>query len=326
MRIFIYNFKEDERQFFEEFSGKYKVELGTYEGYPSLENADMLRGYDGASIYVTDMNARMLQKFHDMGVRYITTRSVGFDHFDMKKAKELGIRISTTPYSPNNVANYAIMMILMSCRKARHIIERSQMQDFTLTGKRGKDISDATVGVIGTGKIGRTVIEHLRGFGCRILAYDIFESDAVRAYADYVDLETLFRESDVITLHAPSTDENYHMINQETLDIMKPGVIIVNCARGTLIDTQALVSGLETGKVGAAALDVIENEFGLYYNSFVSEPMKNRELALLRSFPNVILTPHTAFYTDESAREMAENAIKGCVLFAEGKENPFEVK
>lgn len=326
MRIFVYNFKEDEREFFEEFSEKYKVELGTYEGYPSLENAEMLKGYDGASIYVTDMNAKMLQKFYGMGIKYITTRSVGFDHFDLQKAKELGIRISTTPYSPNNVANYAIMMILMACRKARHIIERSQMQDFTLAGKRGKDISEATVGVIGTGKIGRTVIEHLSGFDCKLLAYDIFESDAVRKHAEYVGLDTLFREADVITLHAPSTDENYHMINEDTLTVMKDGVIIVNCARGTLIDTEALVSGLENGKVGAAALDVIENEFGLYYNSFVSEPMANRELALLRSFPNVILTPHTAFYTDESAREMAEQAIRGCVLFAEGKENPFEVK
>lgn len=326
MKIFVYNYKEDEKEFFEEYSRKYGVELGTYEGYPSLENAEMLRGYDGASIYVTDMNAQMLQKFHDMGIKYITTRSVGYDHFDLDKAKELGIKISTTPYSPNSVANYAIMMILMSCRKARHIIERSQMQDFTLAGKRGKDISAQTVGVIATGKIGRTLIKHLSGFGCRILAYDIFESDEVKEYAEYVDLETLYRESDIITMHAPSTKENHHMINNASLSQMKDGVIIVNCARGTLIDTEALVSGLESGKVGATALDVIENEFGLYYNSFVSQPMANRELALLRSFPNVILTPHTAFYTDESAREMAENAIKGCVLFAEGKENPFEVR
>lgn len=326
MRIFIYNYKEDESQYFEEYSKKYGVEIGTYEGYPSLENAEMLKGYEGVSIYVTDMNAEMLQKFHDMGVKYITTRSVGFDHFDMDKARELGLRISTTPYSPNSVANYAIMMILMSCRKARHIIERSQMQDFTLAGKRGKDISAQTVGVIATGKIGRTLIEHLSGFGCRILAYDIFESEDVKKYAEYVDLDTLFRESDVITMHAPSTEENYHLINEESLAKMKDGVIIVNCARGSLIDTEALVSGLESGKVGAAALDVIENEFGLYYNSFVSQPMANRELALLRSFPNVILTPHTAFYSDEAVKEMNENAIKGCVLFAEGKENPFEVK
>lgn len=326
MRIFIYNYKEDESQYFEEYSKKYGVEIGTYEGYPSLENAEMLKGYEGVSIYVTDMNAEMLQKFHDMGVKYITTRSVGFDHFDMDKARELGLRISTTPYSPNSVANYAIMMILMSCRKARHIIERSQMQDFTLAGKRGKDISAQTVGVIATGKIGRTLIEHLSGFGCRILAYDIFESEDVKKHAEYVDLDTLFRESDVITMHAPSTEENYHLINEESLAKMKDGVIIVNCARGTLIDTEALVAGLESGKVGAAALDVIENEFGLYYNSFVSQPMANRELALLRSFPNVILTPHTAFYSDEAVKEMDENAIKGCVLFAEGKENPFEVK
>ncbi len=301
------------------------MEIGTYEGYPSLENAEMLRGYQGASIYVTDMNARMLQRFYDMGIRYITTRSVGYDHFDLDKARELGIRISTSPYSPDSVANYSIMMILMACRRAGQIMDAYRMQDFTLPGKRGKDISSATVGVIGTGQIGRTVLKHLSGFGCRLLACSPHEYDEAKQYARYVNMETLLRESDIITLHCPARENTYHIIDEQAIRQMKDGVILVNCARGTLIDTEALVSGLEAGKVGAAALDVVENEYGLYYNSFVRQPMANRELALLRSFPNVYLTHHTAFYTDEAVREIDENAVRGCVLFDRGEPNPYEV-
>ncbi len=325
MKIFIYNYKDDEQGFYDKFSKKYGVELGKCYDYPSLENVNMLKGYEGVSIYVTDMNAEMLQRFHDMGVKYITTRSVGYDHFDLKKAKELNIKISTTPYSPNTVANYAIMMMLMCCRKAKYVMDSSFIQDFSLNGKRGKEISDCTVGVIGTGKIGKTVIEHLSGFGCKIIAYDIYQSDDVKKNAEYVDMDTLLSDSDIVTFHAPSTKENYHLINEDSLTRMKDGVIIVNTARGSLVDTKALIDGIESGKVGAAGLDVIEDEFGLYYVNLASKIIKKKELSILKSFPNVIVTPHIAFYTDESTSDMIENGIKGCCLFAEGKPNPYEV-
>lgn len=325
MKIFIYNYKDDEKEFFDRFGKQYGVELGFCYDYPSMENAELTRGYEGISIYVTDMNAAILQKFHDMGVKYITSRSVGFEHFDLAKARELGLKISTVTYSPNTVANYAIMLMLMCCRKAKHIMSSSAVQDFSLAGKRGKEISNCTIGVIGTGKIGSTVIRHLSGFGSRLIAYDLYQSEEVRQYAEYVDLETLLKTSDIVTFHAPSTNENYHLISRETLKIMKDGVIIINTARGSLIDTEALIEGIESGKVGAAGLDVIENEYGLYYVNLAGKTIKNRELAVLKSFPNVIVTPHTAFYTNESTSDMIEHGIKGCCLFAEGKPNPFEV-
>jgi D-lactate dehydrogenase len=326
MKIFIYNYRDDEKIFIDKFSKKYNVELGVSYDYPSLENAELARGYEGMSFYVMDMNAQLLQKFYDMGVRYITSRSVGFEHIDMQKVRELGLKVSTVTYSPNTVANYAIMLMLMCCRKAKYIMQTSAVQDFSLAGKRGLEISDRMIGIIGTGKIGKTVLKHLSGFGCKLIAHDVYESEEVRSYAEYVDLDTLLRTADIISFHTPSTPDNYHLINEESLKKMKDGVIIINTARGNLVDTEALIRGIESGKIGAAGLDVIEKEYGLYYHNLTSKILDNRELAILKSFPNVIVTPHNAFYTDESISDMLEHGIRGCCLFKEGKENPFEVK
>jgi len=326
MKIFIYNFREDEKQFYDKFCEKYDVEIGKCSDYPSMENAELTRGYEGVSILVSDMNEKILQKFHDMGVKYITTRSVGFDHFDMNKVRELGLRVSTVAYSPQTVANYAIMLMLMCCRKAKYIMQTSAINEFSLAGKRGIEISGKTIGIIGTGKIGTTVLKHLSGFGCKLIAYDVYESEEAKKYAEYVDFDTLLKTSDIVSFHAPSLPENYHMLNDETVKKMKDGVIIINTARGGLVDSQAIINGVVSGKIGAAGLDVIESEFGLYYLNLTSQIVDNKELTMLRSFPNVIVTPHTAFYTDESISDMIENAIKGCCLFAEGKENPLEVK
>lgn len=325
MKIFTYNYRDDESKFYDQFCKVYDVELGISRDYPSLDNAELARGYEGLSVLVSDMNAELLQKFYDVGVRYITTRSVGFEHFDLKKAKELGLKISTVAYSPSTVANYAIMLMLMCCRKAKYIFESSGIQDFSLNGKRGVELSDRTIGIIGTGKIGSTVIKHLSGFGCKLIAYDVYQSEEVKKYAEYVSLDQLLKTADILSFHVPPREDTYHLINEESLKTMKDGVIIINTARGPLIDSEALIKGIESGKVGAAGLDVVEKEFGLYYVNLASQVIDNRELAILKSFPNVIVTPHTAFYTDEAISEIIENAIKGCCLFAEGKANPFEV-
>lgn len=177
----------------------------------------------------------------------------GYDHIDMQAAKDCGIRVGNAPYGPNGVADYAVMLILMSIRNMKRILERTNIQDYTLQGIRGRELSDLTVGVIGTGRIGRTVIRHLSGFGCRILANDPYENEETKQYASYVTLPELWKEADVITLHAPLTEDNFHLIGAETLAQMKDGVVIVNTARGALIDSEALIEGIESGKVGAAA-------------------------------------------------------------------------
>ncbi|ALB47210.1 D-isomer specific 2-hydroxyacid dehydrogenase family protein [Clostridium beijerinckii] len=325
MRILAYSHRRDETQYFEEFSKKYNVEVVLCNEEPSLETAPLAKGFDCISIITTNINSELVGKFHELGVKFISTRTIGYDHIDLKKAKELGVRVGNVTYSPNSVADYTIMLILMAVRKVKLIMERSNVQDFSLRGIQGKELPNLTIGVVGTGKIGRTVIKHLSGFGCKILAHDIYENDEVKSNAKYVDLDNLFKDSDIITLHMPATDDNYHIINKKAIKLMKDGVFIINTARGSLINTNDLIHGIESKKIGGAALDVIEQESNIYYSDLKGETLKNRNLAILKSFPNVIITPHAAFYTDQAVSDMIENSIKSCILFSENKENPWEI-
>lgn len=326
MKIFVYSMMDYEKKYFEKFMEKYQIEYQyTTEG-PSLDNLDMVKGFDAVDLITTKTDAPIIERMHELGVKYISTRSIGYDHIDVKRAYELGMGVAHVMYSPNSVADYTIMLMLMGCRKIDYILSRAKVQDYSLTGKMGVEIQNLTVGVIGTGRIGRTVIKHLQGFGCRILAYDIYPSEEVKNYAQYTDLETIYRESDIITLHAPATEDNFHMLNDETFARMKDGIMIINCARGALIDTQALIRALDSKKVGFAGLDVIEDEFGLYYFNRMGEPLANHDMYLLSSYPNVVVCPHTAFYTDEAVSNMVENSIRGLIGFEKEEENIYEVK
>lgn len=326
VRLFVYSMRTfDELPCFEKFCAKYQVEYAYTTETPCLENLELARGYDVVDIITTIFNRPMIDKLHEMGVRCIATRTIGYDHVDVEYAKSLGIGVIHISYSPNSVADYTIMMMLMGCRRMKHIMERAAIQDYTLKGKIGREIQDCTVGIVGTGRIGKTVIRHLSGFGCRMLAYDLYESEEVKKDAQYVDLETLYRECDIITLHAPATEDNYHMINADAIRSMKQDVILINCARGSLIDTDALIDGIESGKIGFAGLDVVEHESGLYYFNRMGEPLNNPKLAILRSYSNVLVSPHTAFYTDEAVANMAENSIIGAIKFMNGEHTPFEV-
>lgn len=327
MRLYVYSMREfDELPFFEKFCEKYGVDFAYTTETPCLENLELCRGYDVADIITTVIDRPMLDKFHELGIQCLATRTIGYDHIDMDYARKLGIGVVHVSYSPNSVAEYAIMMMLMGCRKIKHIMERAEIQDYTLRGKMGRELSDCTVGVVGTGRIGRAVIRKLSGFGCPMLAYDLYESEEVKEYARYTDLDTLIQESDIITLHAPATEDNYHMIDAKAIAAMKQGVILINCARGSLIDTGALIDGIESGKIGFAGLDVIEHESGLYYFNRMGEPLNNPQMAILRSYSNVLVSPHTAFYTDEAVANMAENSIVGALKFMNGEETPFLVK
>lgn len=325
MKILAYSHRLDETEFFKEFSNKYNVEVVLTESEPTTETAKLAKGFDCISIITTIIDAELVEEFHKLGVKFISTRTIGYDHIDLKKAKELGIHVGNTTYSVNSVADYTIMLMLMATRKIKLIMEKSSAQDYSLKGVQGKELPNLTVGVLGTGRIGKTVIKHLSGFGCKVLAYDIYENEEVKAYAEYVDLNTILKSSDILTLHMPATDENHHMINKESIKLMKDQVYIINTARGTLINTNDLIEAIENKKIGGAALDVIENEANLYYNNLNGKVLENRDLAILKSFPNVIVTPHTAFYTDQAVSDMVENSIKSCILFMENKENPWEV-
>ena len=290
-----------------------------------MENAYLAEGYPYVSIITTKIDENLMNRFHALGVKMISTRTIGYDHIDLEAARKCGISVGNVTYSPECVADYTVMLMLMSIRKMKRIMQREEINDFSLPGIQGKEMPNFTVGGLGTGRIGRAVIRDISGFGCKIYAYDQYENDEVKKYAQYVSLDEIYEKCDMITLHMPLTEENMHLIDAEAIQKMQDGVVLINTARGGLIDTKALIDGLESGKIGAAGLDVIEDEFGMYYFDRKSDILSKRDLYILRGFPNVIVTPHMAFYTDQAVSDMVKHSIESCMLHEAGKEDPCRV-
>lgn len=326
MKLFVYSMREfDELHFFEEYCRDNRIKFEYTTQAPTLDNAKLAKGCEIVDIITTPINRELIDKWKELGVRCITTRTMGYEHIDYNYAKSVGMGVVHISYSPASVADYTVMLMLMGCRKMKHNMERAAIQDYSLKGKMGKELHNCTVGIIGTGKIGKTVIRNLSGFGCHILAYDVYPSEEIKEFAEYVTLDKLLKSSDIISLHVPATPESFHIIDEKAIKKMKQDVIIINCARGSLIDTDALIEGIEKKKIGFAGLDVIENEAGLYYYNRQGEPLHNTQLAVLRSYANVLVTPHTAFYTDEAVMNMVENSIICAKAYIDGKKTPFEV-
>lgn len=326
MKIFFYALRPyDELPYVDQFSKETGIEYGWTADYPNKDNMELCRGSDVFSCIPCDMSAPVIDKLADLGIKWIACRSIGYNHVDLEECRKKGIRVSNVAYPPESVADYAIMCLLMGLRKASHILKRSEAQDYSLKGKIGREISFLTVGVIGTGRIGTTLIRHLSGFGCRILCYDPYPNKTASQYATYTDLDTLLKEADAITLHANVTKENTHLLNDDAFHKMKDGVLIVNTSRGLLIDTDALVKAITSGKVGSAVLDVLEDENGLYFYNRTGDVIDNKDMALLRSFPNVTLLPHTAFYTEASVKAMVEGCFQGAIACRDNTKTPLEI-
>ena len=245
------------------------------------------------------------------GVRYISTRSVGYNHIDLPTAERLGISVGNVAYSPDSVADYTLMLMLMAVRDAKTTLSRAQSDDYRLSDVRGRELRDLTVGVVGTGRIGAAVIERLGGFGARVLASD----SRPETSATYVGLDALLRESDIVTLHTPLNAQTYHLLDQRRIDLMRTGAIVVNTGRGSLVDTDALLSALEEGRIGGAALDVLEGEEGVFYFDRSRSPIGDPRLLRLQQLPNVVITPHTAYFTDHALSDVIENTLVNCMQF-----------
>ena len=326
MKLFVYSYREfDEAEFFQKFAEEYQVELGICHDAPTMENAYLAEGYPYVSIITTKIDEELMNRFHALGVKMISTRTIGYDHIDLEAARKCGISVGNVTYSPECVADYTVMLMLMSIRKMKRIMQREEINDFSLPGIQGKEMPNFKVGVLGTGRIGRAVIRDISGFDCKIYAYDQYENDEVKKYAQYASLEEIYEKCDMITLHMPLTEVNMHLIDAEAIQKMQDGVVLINTARGGLIDTKALIDGLESGKIGAAGLDVIEDEFGMYYFDRKSDVLSKHDLYILRGFPNVIVTPHMAFYTDQAVSDMVKHSIESCMLHEAGKEDPCRV-
>ena len=245
------------------------------------------------------------------GVRYISTRSIGYNHINVEYAESIGLTVGNVAYSPGSVADYTLMLMLMAVRDAKSTIRRVDACDYRLSDVRGKELRDLTVGVIGTGRIGAAVIDRLRGFGCRVLAYDRRRRPA----AYYIPFDEILPLSDIVTLHTPLNADTYHLLDRRRIERMKRGAYIINTGRGSLVDTEALVLALESGRLGGAALDVLEGEEGIFYADCRSRPVQNRLLLRLQELPNVLISPHTAYYTDHALSDIVENSIINCLKF-----------
>ena len=326
MKITAYSCRPDELALFKHFGEKYGVSLVLVPEGPSMENADMAEGSQGVSIITTPVDEPLLRRWKECGVQIVSSRTVGYEHVDGDAAEGLGIALANVSYTPNTVAEYTVMAMLMAVRRMKAIMTRFLGQDYSLLDIRGRELGRMTVGVVGTGRIGETVVRLLKGFGCRILAYDIHPREELAGLAEYVELEEIWKECDLITFHTPATEKSFHMVNRETLSQMKDGVVLINMARGTVMDTDALIEALEQGKVGAAALDVVENEGRIYYKDFKYQPLGHHDMAILSAMPNVLMTPHTAFFTDEAVSDMINYSILSCIAQVKGEENPWRVR
>ncbi|RDI24657.1 D-isomer specific 2-hydroxyacid dehydrogenase family protein [Lentzea flaviverrucosa] len=313
--ITIYGCGPDEAVLFREMAPRCGVTPTITESAVSEANAELARGNQCVSVghksRITDSTLRALDR---AGVRYISTRSVGFDHIDVECAESLGITVGNIAYSPDSVADFTVMLMLMAVRDVRSVLRRADLNDYRLNAVRGRELRDLTIGVIGTGRIGVAVMDRLRGFGCGVLAHD----SRPRNSADYVPLDELLRVSDVVTLHTPLNPGTHHLLDRDRIALMKHGAIVVNTGRGPLIDTKALVEALEGGSLSGAALDVLEGEEGIFYTDCRARDIDSEALLRLRRMPNVLITPHTAYYTDHALSDTVENSLINCLSFANG--------
>jgi len=313
-----------------------RVSLTSVEGAESINwrfldfrlGVDTAHAASGAQVVCVfvndDADRAVLEGLSGLGVRLLALRCTGFNKVNLTAAQELGLSVTRVPnYSPYSVAEHTIALILALNRKLHRAFNRVRELNFSLTGLEGFDLHGKTAGIFGTGKIGRIVAEILKGFGMRVLAYDPYASTdwAAQHGVIYADRATLARESDVLSLHVPLTPETRHMVRRETLDRMKPGAILVNVSRGQLIDTSALIQALKSRRLGGVALDVYEEEEGVFFEDLSGEVLEDDVLARLLTFPNVLITAHQAFLTREALKDIARVTVENVRRLAAGQ--PF---
>lgn len=286
------------------------------------ETAALAQGAQAVCVFVNDCLDRLcLEALAAAGVKLVALRCTGFNHVDVAAAKTLGLTVTRVPvYSPHAVAEHAIALLLTLNRKIHRAYNRVRDLNFSLNGLVGFDLHGKTAGIVGTGKIGRIVAQILRGFGMKVLAYDPFPNRdwAAPLGVEYVDAASLAGSSEVISLHVPLTPETRHLIRRETIALMKPGAIIINVSRGALIDSKALIEALKHRRLGGVALDVYEEEEGIFFEDLSGQVLQDDELARLLTFPNVLITSHQAFLTREALADITRTTVANLTALAEG--------
>lgn len=306
-KIMAFAVRGDELSAFEKYSKEFNFSVTMEKRSLKPDTVDLCKGYDGVTFLGNcNVNREVLEKLHSFGIKYIASRSTGYNNIDLEAAKELGISVSNAIYSSYSVAEFAVMSAFMLLRNMPKTFENVKNHNFSLGGLIGRELRNQTIGVIGTGKIGRIVAHHFKAMGAKVLGYDLYPSSNE---IEYVSLKELFEKSDIISLHTPLTPENHHLINKETISQMKDSVLIINSARGELVELDDLIAGLKSGKIGGVALDTLEREVGILHKDCSATGFDHPQLKELLELENVMITSHQAFYTDQAVSDMVESAL-----------------
>ena len=313
-----------DRDGFDLYGKKNCITFKYFELKLSIDTVELARGYDGICVFVNDdLNAEVIEKLYEYGIKIIALRCAGFNNVDVKAAYGKIHIVRVPAYSPYAVAEHAMAMLLTSIRRIHKAYNRTREFNFSLNGLTGFDLHGKTMGVIGTGKIGKIFIDICRGFKMNVIAYDLYPDNA--SDINYVSLDELFSRSDIISLHCPLTNETDHIINNASIDKMKKGVVIINTSRGALIETEALIDAIKNKKISAACLDVYEEESDIFFEDYSGHIVQDDNLARLLSMPNVLITSHQAYLTEEALDNIAQVTTQNISDFFEGRELKNEI-
>lgn len=312
MKIAVFSTKSYDREFLLEANKSFGHELVFFEAHLNRQTSGLTSGFEAVCVFVNDiLDADVLKELNEYGIKLVALRCAGFNNVDLIAAAKLGITVVRVPaYSPEAVAEHTVGLILSLNRRLHRAHARVREGNFSLEGLLGFNLANKTVGIIGTGKIGTALAKILTGFGCNILAYDPYPNPVCEQLGvTYTDPSTLFKESDIISLHCPLTPDTHHFINSEALRQMKTGVLIINTSRGAVIDTKAIIGALKSGKIGYLGLDVYEEEEELFFEDLSNEVIQDDQFARLLTFPNVLITGHQAFFTTEALESIAKTTL-----------------
>lgn len=322
MKLSFFSSQPYDKEFFTQHNKQYGFDLEFFEVALDNHTVGLVQNAAAVCVFVNDkVTADVIKELAFRGVKIIALRSAGFNNVDLQTAKDLGIRVCRVPaYSPEAVAEHTVAMMLTLNRKTHKAYNRVREQNFSLQGLMGFDIHNKTIGIIGTGRIGQALCRIMKGFGCRILAFDLIANrDMESLGVEYVPLITLLQQSDIISLHTPLNDQTRHLVNKDTLAFTKRGLMIINTSRGGLINTKDVIDALKTGHIGYLGIDVYEQEEALFFRDRSGDIIVDDIIQRLMSFPNVLVTAHQAFFTKEAMDQIAETTLYNIKAITEGK-------
>lgn len=329
MKVAAFSAKSYDKEYFDRVNKNFKHQITYFEAGLSKDTASLAKGFDAVCVFVNDdLDKPAIDAIAANGVKIIALRCAGFNNVDVAAANDNNIKVVRVPaYSPEAVAEHAVALILTLNRKTHKAYNRVRESNFSLEKLTGFNLHAKTIGVIGTGIIGRAFCNIMLGFGCQVIAYDIYESDELKSKGvNYVSLDELFKSADIISLHCPLTPATKHMINEAAFAKMKKGVMLINTGRGALINTKDAIKALKQGELGYLGIDVYEQETNIFFRDLSEEIMQDEIFARLMTFPNVLVTAHQAFFTSEALEQIATVTLKNITDFENGTALANEVK